>query len=336
MSCRNRSVLGGVIVFDFGSSKPMLSSAMTATTESGTAVVTGAAGFIGCHLCEALVEEGWRVRAIDDERTGDWARLRVPVERLHRDFAAASPRELGDMCDGADVLFHLAAEKYNSSRATPERVLAVNVSGTQRLFEAAARAGVSKTVFTSSLYAYGALGPDPMRETDVPAPWTTYGVSKLAGEHLLRTTGHDHGMRWAVARLFFVYGPRQFAEGGYRSVILKNFERVREGLPPVINGDGEQALDYFFVSDCVDGLLAMAGPSSDGHTLNLGSGRAVSINELTGFMLEVSASELTPVRAPPDWTAETVRFGDVTLALLTLGWRASVELPEGLARTWNQ
>ncbi len=310
---------------------------MTATAEiPGTAVVTGAAGFIGCHLCEALVAKGWRVRAIDDERTGDWARLRVPVERLHRDFAAMPPSELGDLCDGADLLFHLAAEKYNSSRATPERVLTVNVDGTQRLFEAAARAGVAKTVFTSSLYAYGALGPEPMRETDVPAPWTTYGVSKLAGEHLLRTAGHDHGMRWAVARLFFVYGPRQFAEGGYRSVILKNFERLREELPPVVNGDGEQALDYFFVSDCVDGLLKMADGSSDGHMLNLGSGRAVSINDLTELMLETCGSELVPVHAPPDWTAGTTRFGDVTRARETLGWRASVNLPEGLARTWSQ
>jgi UDP-glucose 4-epimerase len=258
----------------------------------------------------------------------------VAVDRVHADLAASSPRALEDLCAGASVLFHLAAEKYNTPGSTSERILDVNVVATNRLFDAAARAGLGKTIFTSSLYAYGALGPEPMREVDAPAPWTTYGTSKLTGEHLLRTLGHACGMRWSVARVFFVYGPRQFAEGGYKSVIVKNFERLRAGEAPVINGDGLQGLDYFYVDDCVDGLLRMVGAESDGQTLNLGSGRAVTIRELTRLMLDASGTEIEARNGAADWTAGTMRWADVTRAAEILGWRAQTELVTGLARTW--
>src|SRR5258708_3649499 len=197
-----------------------------------TALVTGAAGFIGCHLVEALHEAGCAVTGVDDERSGDWARLTVPCTQVRRDFAGLGADELDDLCHGVDVVFHLAAEKHNSAKATPQKIIDVNLSGTRRLFEAAARARRPKVVFTSSLYAYGSMGPDPMREADIPAPTTVYGVSKLAGEHLLRVAYDDHALPWSAARLFFIYGPRQYAEGGYKSVILSNFERLARGEGP--------------------------------------------------------------------------------------------------------
>lgn len=298
------------------------------------ALVTGAAGFIGCHLAERLAADGWTVVGLDNERSGSWDRLRTALERRHADLAALPEEELDELCSGVDVVFHLAAEKYNSSATTPQRVIDVNVSATQRLFAAAGRAG-AKVVFTSSLYAYGSLGPAPMCETDLPAPTTTYGVSKVAGEHLLRVAQRDLDLRWTVARLFFVYGPRQYADGGYKSVIVKNFERLRDGLPPVVFGDGLQALDYVYVGDCVDALVAMAAREHDAEVLNVSTGRAVTVNELTAAMLEVAGADVPVEWGPADWTAGTIRVGSPSLAAERLGWRPATTLEEGLERTWG-
>jgi UDP-glucose 4-epimerase len=298
------------------------------------AVVTGAAGFIGSHLTARLIEQGWTVRGLDNERSGDWSRLKVPVDRIERDLTSLSHEELLSLCDGAGAVFHLAAEKHNSSKATPQRTIEVNVLATKRLFDAAARAGVGKVVFTSSLYAYGARGPDSMAEQDLPAPTTVYGTSKVAGEHLLRVAGHENGLGWTVGRLFFIYGPKQYAEGAYKSVIVKNFERIRRGESPVIFGDGEQALDYVYVDDCITAMLAMLGPEHHGRTYNIATGHAITVNELTRLMLEASGSDLQPVTGPADETLGTVRRGSPTLAERGLRWRAETPIEEGLARVW--
>ena len=299
------------------------------------ALVTGVAGFIGCHLADALHGAGCALVGIDDERSGDWDRLRVPCTEVRRDLASLRPAELDDLCRDVDVVFHLAAEKHNSAKATPEKIIDVNVSATRRLYEAAARTGRAKIVFTSSLYAYGNKGPDPMRETDVPAPKTTYGVSKLAGEHLLRVAYDDRRVPWSVARLFFIYGPRQFAEGGYKSVIVSNFERLARGEAPTVYGDGEQALDYVYIDDAVAALLALAAREHDGKTLNVASGHGVTVNELTDSMLAAAGSELAPRMCPPDWTAGSRRVGDPTAAARELGWKADTPLEVGLARCWE-
>jgi nucleoside-diphosphate-sugar epimerase len=298
------------------------------------AVVTGAAGFIGCNLAARLFQQGWAVKALDNERSGDWRRLTVPVERVDHDLTSLSGEELVALCDGAEALFHLAAEKHNSSKTTPQRTIEVNVLATQRLFDAAASVGVRKVVFTSSLYAYGAQGPDCMTEDDLPAPTTLYGVSKVAGEHLLRVAGQEKSLGWTAARLFFIYGPKQYAEGGYKSVIVKNFERIRRGESPVIFGDGEQALDYVYVDDCVDALLAMLAPEHDGCTYNVATGHAITVNELTRLMLEVSGSDLEPVTGPVDETAGTTRKGSPALAQSRLAWHAETPIDVGLRRVW--
>ena len=299
------------------------------------ALVTGAAGFIGCHLVEALVAEGVEVVGLDDERSGDWERLAVPCTRVPRDLADCGSDELLALCRDVDVVFHLAAEKHNSAKATPQRIVDVNISATRRLFDAAGRAARPKVIFASSLYAYGSMGPAIMRETDVPEPVTTYGVSKLAGEHLLRVAENDHGLPWTVARLFFVYGPRQFAQGGYKSVIVTNFERIARGEAPVVNGDGEQTLDYVYVDDVVAALLAMRASDHDGATMNVASGVGVTVNDLTAAMVEVSGCGLEPVTAPADWTAGSARVGDPALAGSRLGWKAQTPITVGLQRCWE-
>jgi UDP-glucose 4-epimerase len=211
----------------------------------------------------------------------------------------------------------------------------VNISATRRLFEAAARVETPKVVFASSLYAYGSMGPEPMHEHDLPAPTTVYGMSKLAGEHLLRVAHDDRRLAWSVARLFFIYGPRQYAEGGYKSVIVSNFERLSRGEAPTVYGDGEQALDYVYIDDAIAALIALAAPEHDGKTINVASGHGTTVNALTAAMLAASGSGLAPKSCPPDWTAGSRRVGDSTAAARELGWKADTPIEVGLQRCWE-
>lgn len=299
------------------------------------ALVTGGAGFIGRHLIRELLQRGVHVRTIDSGQTGRIDLVDSTVNLVERDIADVSAKEWRDLLVDVDVVFHLAAQKYNTPGITGDQILASNVHATWRLASASAEAGTSRFVFASSLYAYGSLGPKIMSESDVPHPRTLYGASKLMGEHILNVAGETNGLSWQVARLFFVYGPGQFADGGYKSVIVSNFERIAGGKAPLINGDGHQSLDYIFVEDAVSGLIALAESNTDRLTVNLSSGVATPVQELTSLMIEISGTDMLPEYAPSDWTASTIRFGDTRLSRERLQWTPSVTLQEGLSRTWT-
>jgi UDP-glucose 4-epimerase len=248
---------------------------------------------------------------------------------LGSDPAAA----LADALRGVDFLFHLAAEKHNQSKDDAEAVLRANVLGTESLFALAARAGVRRTLFTSSLYAYGVMTGPPFGEADPLRPATVYGISKLCGERLLEHHRLASGMEGVVLRYFFAYGPRQFAGMGYRSVIVRNFERILAGERPVIFGDGRQTLDYVFVDDVVEATVRAMVHAPSGETLNVGSGIPTSINDLTAAMVAVAGTSLEPIHADPDVTAGTYRVADVSRIAAVLGWSARTTLAEGLRRT---
>lgn len=299
-------------------------------------VVTGAAGFIGGQLCRRLIADGVpQVVGIDSLRSGDWSRTPGDVERVECDISDLGLTEWAEILDGAQVVYHLAAEKYNSSKSTPERLLNANVIATERLVRASAIANIDRFVFTSSLYAYGSMGPKIMSEGDVPAPSTLYGASKLMGENILRSLDRELGLSWNVARLFFIYGPHQHAEGGYKSVIMTNFERMLAGQPPLILGDGKQSLDYVYVEDCVTALMKLAISDVEHRIVNVASGRATSIVDLTNLMLTVAGNEIAPVFGPPDWTAGSVRAGDPTGMRDSFGWSAEISFEVGLAKVYD-
>lgn len=306
-------------------------------------LVTGGAGFIGSHLVDALLEQGAReVRVLDNLRGGSWDNLADAQARygdrlvlIEEDFSTAPESALRHALQGVDYLYHLAAEKHQQSVNQPELVLQVNVTGTYRLLQAASQAKVQKVIFTSSLYAYGTMSPPTMEESQVPKPNTVYGISKLTGEQLLHHFYQQYNLRYTTLRLFFTYGPRQFAGLGYKSVILKHFEAILQGKPPTIFGDGTQALDYIYIDDVVRALLLSLSPRADQATLNISNGQPVSINTLTQVILRITHCFLEPIQAPPDWTAGSYRVGNSAMATQRLRWIPATSLENGLIQVYN-
>lgn len=299
-------------------------------------VVTGGAGFIGAALVSALVEAGAkRVVVIDDLRAGELSRLSAAREVLvHRhSLGSASDGALDAVLEGGDVLFHFAAEKHNQAKDEPRRILETNVLGTQSLFDRSRAAGIRKIVFASSLFAYGRMNGSPLVETERAEPTTVYGASKLCGEHLLATLAREHGVDAVSLRFFFVYGPKQFAGMGYKSVILRSIERLSRGEAPVVFGDGAQALDYVFVDDAVRATIAAMESEVTGEVINVGSGVPTTVRSLLERLVEVSGTDAPLVDGPADWTAGSRRVADVTKAASLLGFEATTSLAEGLSRT---
>lgn len=298
-------------------------------------LMTGGAGFIGRSLIGHVRDLGHEVVVVDAGFTGRLDEVPGDCRLVRRDIASLTDAEWDDLLAGCDIVFHLAARKYNTPGVTADQLIETNVTATWRLARAAARAGVSRLVFTSSLYAYGGLGPDVMRESDIPLPRTLYGSSKLMGEHILRTVGLESGLSWNCARLFFIYGPGQYADGGYKSVIVTNFERMAAGLAPTVCGDGEQTLDYVYVADAVQALWSLAVGETESEVVNVASGVGRTINDMIRAMQRAAGDDQAPELLPPDWTAGTSRVGDAFRCSEVMGWSASTDLATGLARTWH-
>jgi UDP-glucose 4-epimerase len=278
------------------------------------------------------------VLAIDSLEYGRRENLDLKDPDIHIEqfrLQSGTSQQLQTLLKGVDYIFHLAAEKHNQSLHSPEHLLDTNVLGTYELLKAAADARVKKIVFTSSLYAYGRMVPPPMSEDEVPAPHTVYGVSKLTGEHLCRHFYLQYAIPVVCLRLFFVYGPRQYVGLGYKSVIVKNFERILKGEKPLIYGDGKQELDYSYVDDVISALVAAMAVGDGFGVFNVGSGCAVSVNELTALMAEIAGLKTAYEYGPRDFTHASSRVASTTKFTECFGPQMRVPLKEGLLRTFE-
>jgi UDP-glucose 4-epimerase len=295
------------------------------------ALVTGGAGFIGSHLVEALLERGDEVDVVDNLSTG--RRENVPAAaRLHE-------RDIREPLDGLlaelrpQACFHLAAQAdVGTSVEHPDLDAEVNVVGVVRLLEAARKVGVS-LVFTSTGGAMYGECERPAREDDERMPLSPYGTSKLAGEEYLATWNRLHGMRNVVCRLANVFGPRQLPklEGGVVAVFL---DRMRDGVPATIFGDGSQTRDFVYVADVTRALIAASETGSQG-VYNVGTGVGTTVLELHRRCAEVAGVPAQPVLADPRPGDLLHSVLDVSRAQRELGWRPQTSLEQGLALTWD-
>jgi UDP-glucose 4-epimerase len=303
-------------------------------------LVTGGAGFIGSNLVDALLARGDEVTVVDDLSTG---------RRVNLEAALAAGAELVelDIRDDAklsalaaerrpEVVFHLAAQiDVRKSLEDPAFDAAVNVGGTANVVEAARGCDCGRVVFVSTggaIYGEGEGQDLPLAEDAPIAPLSAYGQSKFAAEGYLALYERLYGLSSVALRLGNVYGPRQdpLGEAGVIAIFCG---LLREGGRPTIFGDGTQTRDYIYVGDVVAAAVAAAGSGVSGP-INIGTGRETDVLELAKSLGELSdRDDFEPEFAPPR-AGEVQRISvDATRAERELGWRAEVELDEGLRLT---
>ena len=299
--------------------------------------MTGGAGFIGSHLVDRLINEGFEVVVLDDFSTGSLENLRLHVGKDNFHMVKGDVRNRVDVkkaVEDVDYIFHLAANvSVELSIKNPVLVEEVNVGGTLNLLEESLNLDLKKFVYVSSCAVYGNPKYLPIDEEHPTAPLSPYGVSKLTAEHYCRVFYKIYGLKTVCLRLFNVYGPRQ-AVGPYSGVIAKFVDRLKNGKPPIIYGDGKQTRDFIFVEDVVDACLrAMDSKKCVGEVVNIGSGIETSINELAQVISRLfGMNEVKPVYAESRVGEIRRSCADISKAEKFLEFKSKISLEEGLRR----
>jgi nucleoside-diphosphate-sugar epimerase len=301
-------------------------------------IVTGAAGFIGSHLCEELLRGGHDVMGVDAyvpyypqavKERNQAAAFTHAHYRFERQDLRDAP--LDALLAGVEVVFHLAAMPGLIQSWTDfDGYWTCNVKATQRLLEAVKRGSgrLRKFVYASTSSVYGSYASgDEMMPT---RPVSPYGVTKLAGEHLCRAYAEAHDLPLVVLRYFSVYGPRQRPDMGYhrfiRALLCKQ--------PVTVYGDGQQVRGNTYVSDCVSATTA-AVEAHAGETYNIGGGEAATVWDIIHKLENLAGCRALIKQEPARPGDQRYTFADTSKLRHHLGWQPHITLQEGLSRQWE-
>lgn len=302
-------------------------------------VVTGAAGFIGSHVCEALLARGDEVVGVDNfdpfyARAVKERNLAGLLQAKGFRFLEADIVRQPLPLDGVSVVLHLAARPgVRPSLEDPASYSETNVTGTVRVFDAARRAGIMRVVFGSSSSVYGNATPAPFAEDGAAAwPISPYAASKRAGELMAHAFAHLYGMQIACLRFFTVYGPRQRPD----LAIHRFTDLIARGQPVRMHGDGSSERDYTYITDCVDGVLAAvewtARPRTGGvaEPINIGGGARVRLDRLIELIGRTLGRPVQIERHPDQPGDVRLTDADLRRAGRELGFRPKVGIEEGI------
>lgn len=295
-------------------------------------LVTGGAGFIGSHLCDALVERGDDVVILDNLSSGNLDNLRHVSDKIT--FVQDDVNEALSKINGTfDAVIHLAAliSGYDSLN-DPYAYTRENVDGLLRVIDFVIERKIPRIVFASSSTVYGNNEAATLNELHLPAPMSVYADTKLFGEHLLRMYGVMRGFDHCSLRLFNVYGPRQAVDHPYANVTCKFSHAAAKGLTVNLYGDGEQSRDFVYVADVVSAILLVLKETKS-TVYNIGTGCQESINGLISLLEDISGSSLDMDRRD-EWPNDIRRIAaDISRAERELGYSPRFSIREGLERT---
>ena len=301
-------------------------------------LVVGGAGFIGSHVVDELLREDVKQVIVYDNfarggRDNLEEALKDPRVRifevggdiLHADILSAAVGE-------SQMVVHLAALWLLQCYDYPASAFEVNVRGTFNVLEACREHAIERLVYSSSASVYGDAVQIPMTEDHPFNNRTFYGATKIAGEAMARAYNDRYGLDYVGLRYMNVYGARQDYKGTYIAVIMKMLDRLDQGLPPVLYGDGSQAYDFIYVSDCARANVCALKSDATDRFYNVGSGTRTSLRELAELILEITGSPAQIQYEPQGKTFVTNRIGSTDAAAADLGFRTTVELRQGLER----
>jgi UDP-glucose 4-epimerase len=300
-----------------------------------TYLITGGCGFIGLHLCKALLSQGDSVRILDDLSTG--SRVGLPPAATFIRGDVADPRSVRQALAGVDGCFHLAAiASVELSNRDWRRTRRTNLTGAITVFDAAAAEAVP-VVYASSAAVYGDCADLPLGESSQKRPLSAYGCDKLECELHARAAGEARRLTSVGLRLFNVYGPGQDPKSPYSGVVSIFCERIRRGEPIEIFGDGRRTRDFILVADVVTALLrAMDLRPPGAPVFNICTGRATSVLELARTVASLCSRSLE-IHFRPERDREIAHScGSPIAARLALGLGRATEIRAGLAATLNE
>jgi UDP-glucose 4-epimerase len=299
-------------------------------------LVIGGAGLVGSHVVDELIKTDVGeiiiydnfFRGSMDNLAGALKDPRVSIfphggDILHRDI-------LDKAMEGVDGVFLLAALWLLQCHEYPEAAFQVNVQGTFNVIMSAIRNNVKRVVYSSSASVYGNAVELPMTEDHPYNNDTFYGATKIAGEHFFKSLGKRYGLDWVGLRYMNVYGPRQDYKGAYIAVMHKILDRIENGQPPLVFGDGSQQYDFVHVRDIARcNVLAMQAEVT-GECYNVGRGIGTTIKELAQLLLDLAESPLEIEYKPAGQTFVTNRIGCPEKAKRDLGYEWTIDLEEGM------
>lgn len=306
-------------------------------------LVTGGAGFIGSHLVDQLLKEDNKVTVVDGHNNkvtvidnfshGKYTNLPSNNSNL-RVFDVDILGDIGNLFEGIDVVFHLAAlTRPQWSILHVSETDQVNVHGTVKVLEHCRDNKVKRVVFMSSSNLYGEnVYPTP--EDAIPNPMNPYALQKFIGEQYCRLFEQLYGLEFNAIRPFNAYGTRMPLTGVYTSAVATFIDVLKNNLPLQMFGDGNQRRDFVYIEDIVDQMILMAHSTVHGEAFNCGSGTNTSINELLQIICNLIKKDIVPNRAPSQFEP-TSTLADISKAERLLGWKPKISLEEGLRRTIN-
>lgn len=300
------------------------------------ALVTGGAGFIGSHIQDALIKEGFEVAVLDNLRSGKRENLN-PAAKFY--FCDIRDKEVVDVVFNEfkpHYVFHQAAQnEARPSMKFPAYDAEVNIIGTIHLLESCRRVGTKKIVYASSGgTVYGEVPPEKMpipEDYPLDEPASAYGISKHTVEHYLKLYERSYGLKWTALRYPNVYGPRQ--DGNAEAGVIAIFTTLMmQGKRPTINGDGTVLRDYTHVDDIVAANLS-ALKKGDNEAFNLGTGKETSVQEVFDTLEKHLKTGLKPIYGPAALGDVPRILLDTTKAQRDLGWQARYEFERGVRQT---
>lgn len=294
----------------------------------------GGAGLVGSHIVDQLIDEPVaEIVVYDNFVRGSRTNLAKAFESRKVKVVEASMTNSDDLqrnLEGVDGVFLLASLWLGECVNEPRTAWEVNVMGSWNVVETCQQLGIKRVVYSSSASVYGNALFTPMTEEHPYNNRTTYGATKIAIEQMFRAVYEQHKLPYIGNRYMNIYGPRMDYEGTYVSVIMKALDRIFEGKPPIIFGDGMQMYDFIYVKDVAEAnILGMKANCTD-EFFNISMGVGTTINELVDMLLEITGSTLKPEYRPQEQSFVTQRIGSTEKAERLLGFKAKTSLLEGL------